>query len=91
MDTAIKRYIDSYEEIRYDYGFVAGDDDEDDYRDDERIKEFIKDLNIVHGAVTDALSEAGTVERKLKEHTEKLVRNHEETQNKKRRHVQCDK
>ena len=91
MDSVIKRYIESYEEMRWDYGFVAGDDEEDDYRDDKRIKEFIKDLKTVHGTVSDALSEAGTVERKLKQHTEKLLRNHEETQNKKRRHEECEK
>ena len=85
MDTAMKRYIDAYWEIRYEFGFVAGDDkvddncEEDDYRDDERIEEFITHLKCVHGAVTDTLREAVTVERKLKEHTEKLERNHEET------------
>ena len=79
MDVPMTRYIDSYEEIKYDYGFVAGDHDEDDYRDDETIKDFIQHMKCVHGAVTDALGEILYVERKLKEHTAKLVRNHGET------------
>ena len=90
MDITITRYIDSYEDIRRDYGFVAGDHDED-ARDDERIKDFIQHLKCVHGAVTDSLSETVTVERKLKEHTAKLLTNHGETQNNKRKHKECDK
>ena len=77
MDLTIKRYIDSYEEIK-EYGFVAGDRD-DDARDDETIKDFIHHLKCVHGAVTDCLGESMYAERKLNEHTEKLLENHGET------------
>ena len=72
MDVTMTRYIDSYEEIKNDYG-------EKDYRDDETIKDFIQNMKCVHGAVTDALGEILCVEHKLKEITAKLVTNHGET------------
>ena len=80
MDVTMTRYIDSYEEIKYEFSFVAGDHDED-ARDDETIKDFIQHLKYVHDAVTDSLSDTVFVQLKLKEHTAKLVRNHGETQN----------